>query len=83
MNASYNDISEWNYTNLVGTFGGTLENSKTHQIKNKQEAEDLLNDGGFARAEVLQFVELFMPKEDAPKALKLTAEASARNNAKE
>ena len=31
----------------------------------------------------LQFVELYMPKEDAPKALKLTAQASAENNAKQ
>ena len=30
-----------------------------------------------------QLVELYMPKEDAPLALKLTAEAAARNNAKE
>ncbi len=30
-----------------------------------------------------QFVELYVPKEDAPVALKLTAEASARTNAKQ
>lgn len=30
-----------------------------------------------------QFVELYMPREDAPVALKMTAEASARNNAKQ
>ena len=37
----------------------------------------------FFKADKGQFVELHMPKEDAPKAMKLTAEASARNNAKE
>ncbi|KAL8988826.1 MAG: hypothetical protein Q9177_002161 [Variospora cf. flavescens] len=83
MNATYNDISQWKYTDLVPTFGGTSENSKTYQIKNKQEAEDLFNDETFAKAEKLQFVELYMPKEDAPKALKLVAEASASNNAKQ
>ncbi len=29
-----------------------------------------------------QMVELYLPKEDAPIALRLTAEAAARNNAK-
>lgn len=32
---------------------------------------------------LVQFVELYMPKEDAPMALKLTAEASAKTNAKQ
>ncbi|KAL8726903.1 MAG: hypothetical protein Q9166_006392 [cf. Caloplaca sp. 2 TL-2023] len=82
MNATYNDISQWDYTSLVPIFGGTTENSKTYQVKTKQEAEDLFNNKEFAAAGKLQFVELFMPKEDAPKALKLTAEASAKNNAK-
>ncbi|KAL8858411.1 MAG: hypothetical protein Q9178_005092 [Gyalolechia marmorata] len=81
--AAYNDISQWKYTDLIPTFGGTPENSKTYQVKTKQEAEDLFNDKKFAAAGKLQFVELFMPKEDAPKALKLTAEASAKNNAKQ
>lgn len=83
MDAAYNDISEWKYKDLISVFGGTPKNSKTYQVKNKQEAEDLFNDQTFAKAEVLQFVELYMPKEDAPKALKLTAEASARTNAKQ
>lgn len=83
MDAAYNDISEWKYKDLIPAFGGTPQNSKTYQVKNKQEAEDLFNDSTFAQAGVLQFVELYMPKEDAPKALKLTAEASARTNAKQ
>ncbi|KAL9002015.1 MAG: hypothetical protein Q9188_005032 [Gyalolechia gomerana] len=83
MDAAYNNISEWKYKDLIPAFGGTPQNSKTYQVKNKQEAEDLFNDNTFAQAGVLQFVELYMPKEDAPKALKLTAEASARTNAKQ
>ncbi|KAL8674316.1 MAG: hypothetical protein Q9168_001309 [Polycauliona sp. 1 TL-2023] len=81
--APYNDIQPWKYTDLIPTFGGTAQNSKTYQVKTKQEAEDLFNDKEFAKADRLQFVEMFMPKEDAPKALKLTAEASAKNNAKQ
>ncbi|CAL8577978.1 hypothetical protein XPA_003780 [Xanthoria parietina] len=83
FDAPYNDIAQWNYTDLIPTFGGTPDNSKTYRVKTKQEAEDLFNDGEFAAAGKLQFVELFMPKEDAPKALKLTAKASAENNAKQ
>ncbi|CAO1602593.1 hypothetical protein XANCAGTX0491_006200 [Xanthoria calcicola] len=81
--AAYNDIAQWNYTDLIPTFGGTPDNSKTYRVKTKREAEDLFNDREFAAAGKLQFVELFMPKEDAPKALKLTAKASAENNAKQ
>ncbi|KAL9040947.1 MAG: hypothetical protein Q9180_001595 [Flavoplaca navasiana] len=81
--APYNDIQPWKYADLIASFGGTPENSKTYQVKTKQEAEDLFNDRDFAKASKLQFVEMFMPKEDAPKALKLTAEASAKNNAKQ
>lgn len=82
MDASYNDISQWKFKDLIPTFGGTPRNSRIYQVKNKQEAEDLFTDKAFAQAEVLQFVELYMPKEDVPQALKLTAEASAENNAK-
>ena len=82
MDATYNDIQQWSYKDLVPTFGGTPANSKTYTVKTKQEAEDLFNNQTFAKADKLQFVELYMPKEDAPKALKLTAEASAKNNAK-
>ena len=81
--APYNDIQPWKYADLIASFGGTSENSKTYQVKTKQEAEDLFNDKEFAKADKIQFVEMFMPKEDAPKALKLTAEASAKNNAKQ
>ncbi|KAL8794024.1 MAG: hypothetical protein Q9195_003430 [Heterodermia aff. obscurata] len=82
MDASYNDIQTWKYKDLVSVFGADPQKSKTYAVKTKQEAEDLFRDPEFAAAKYLQFVELYMPKEDAPKALKLTAEASAANNAK-
>ncbi|KAL8659343.1 MAG: hypothetical protein Q9202_007167 [Teloschistes flavicans] len=82
MDASYNDISNWKFKDLIPVFGGTEKNSRTWQVKTKQEAEDLFNDQSFAKAERLEFVELYMPKEDAPRALKMTAEASASLNAK-
>ncbi|KAL9128367.1 MAG: hypothetical protein Q9217_002946 [Psora testacea] len=83
MEASYNDIQEWNYRDLVGVFGADSKNSRTYQVKTKQEAEDLFQNKEFCSASCLQLVELYMLKEDAPKALKLTAQASAENNARQ
>ncbi len=83
MDANYNDIQQWKFKDLVSVFGADPKKSKTYQVKTKQEAEDLFKDENFCKAPYLQFVELYMPKEDAPKALKLTAEASAKTNAKE
>lgn len=83
MDATYNDIQQWKYKDLISVFGADPKKSKTYQVKTKQEAEDLFNDKEFSCAPFLQFVELYMPKEDAPKALKLTAEASAKTNAKQ
>ncbi|RMJ17944.1 Pyruvate decarboxylase [Fusarium euwallaceae] len=81
MNAEYNDINEWKYKELVRVFGGE-KTCKTFTIKTKNELNDLLVDEEFKAAECLQFVELYMPREDAPRALIMTAEASAKNNAK-
>ncbi|KAL6721018.1 hypothetical protein ACLMJK_000118 [Lecanora helva] len=83
MDASYNDIQEWHYKDLVHVFGADPQKSKTYQVKTKQEAENLFNDKNFSAAPYLQFVELYMPKEDAPKALMITAKASAETNAKQ
>ncbi|CAM1503695.1 Fc.00g012860.m01.CDS01 [Cosmosporella sp. VM-42] len=81
MEAEYNDINNWKFKDLIDVFGGT-ETSKTFQIKTKDALNELLTDEEFAASNCLQFVELYLPKEDAPRALVLTAEASARNNAK-
>jgi pyruvate decarboxylase len=83
MDATYNDIQPWSFKDLVQVFGGKSENTQTYQIKTKDEVNKLLTDETFNAAGKLQFVELYIPKEDAPRALKLTAEASAKNNAKE
>lgn len=83
MDATYNDIAEWHFKDLVDVFGGAKRNAKTYQIKTKKEVNELLDDEEFIAAESLQFVELYIPKEDAPRALKLTAESSAKTNAKQ
>lgn len=80
MEAAYNDIQQWDFKALVDVFGGS-KTSKKFTIKTKDELNQLLTDSEFNAAKCLQFVELYMPKEDAPRALVMTAEASAKVNA--
>ncbi|KAK4909909.1 hypothetical protein LTR28_000112 [Elasticomyces elasticus] len=83
MDAAYNDIQIWKYKDLVAVFGGVEDKTaRTFQVRSKTEVEALFSDKEFSAAPFLQLVELYMPKEDAPLALKLTAEANTRNNAK-
>ncbi len=51
-------------------------------MKTREELEAFFHAEDASQTPQLQFVELYMPKEDAPAALKITAEASARTNAK-
>ena len=83
MDAAYNDIQPWHFRDLVPAFGAKDGQYKSFQIKTKAEVHELFEDKTFNAAEYLQFVELYIPKKDAPRALKLTAEASAKTNAKE
>ena len=54
MDASYNDIQEWKYKDLVSVFGADPKKSKTYQVKTKQEAENLFKDENFSSAPYLQ-----------------------------
>lgn len=54
MDASYNDIQQWKYKDLVGVFGADPKRSKTYQVKAKQEMEDLFKDENFCSAPYLQ-----------------------------
>ncbi|KAH6677495.1 thiamine diphosphate-binding protein, partial [Halenospora varia] len=82
MEAEYNDIQTWHYKDLVKVFGAKEGTYRTYQIKTKQEITALFKDAEFNSADKLQFVELYIPKEDAPRGLKLTADASAARNDK-
>ncbi len=77
----YNDIQPWKFKDLPGVFGADPNQAKSYQVKTKTQLEELLADSNFSTAPCLQLVELYMPKEDAPIALKKTAEAAARRNA--
>ena len=84
MDAQYNDVQPWRYTELPRAFGAREGQAKTYQVRTRKEVEALFADPEFSDPESkgLKFVEMFMPKEDAPLALKAVAEASAKTNAK-
>ena len=82
MNAEYNDIVKWHFKDLVSVFGASDKQARKYQIKTRDELNSLLTNDEFNSCPTLQFVEVFMPREDAPKGLVMTAEASARRNAK-
>lgn len=81
MDANYNDISAWKFKELVTVFGGTEDHVAKFQVRTVDELNNLLADKDFNAAKRLQFVEIYMPKKDAPRALVATAEASAKTNA--
>lgn len=83
MDAEYNDIARWKYPDVPAALGAADDQYKKFVVKTKTELEHLLKDQSFCNPEVLQFVELWMPKKDAPRALKITAEISAKTNATE
>lgn len=69
-------------TSLLSTFGGVEgETCHSFSIRNKAELSSLLDDEKFGNAEVIQLVEVFMDKLDAPEALKRGAELSKAANA--
>ncbi|KID78450.1 Pyruvate decarboxylase [Metarhizium brunneum] len=81
MDAGYNDIAKWDNRGLVDVFGGQGKAQK-FAVKTKDELNELLAKPSFKSANELQLVEVYMPKKDAPRSLVMTAEASARTNAR-
>jgi len=81
--AGYNDIQPWKFTKILETFGAKEGEYKNHVIKTRSEVDQLFKQGNeFSKANVIQLVELFMPKMDAPRGLIVTAEMTAKLNAK-
>lgn len=83
MNDPYNDVQEWKYKDLPAAFGGKEgEDVLTYRVETKQEVEKLFEDQVFVSGETkqLRFVELVMPWDDAPEALKKVAESAAKRN---
>lgn len=67
----YNDVQQWKFKDLIAVFGADPEASATYQVKTREELEGLLANEKFSSAPYIQFVEVHMPKKDAPRALKL------------
>lgn len=77
--AKYNDIQPWDFANIPKVFGG-IDGYRGYRIKTRDELNGLFADEDFNNSNQLRLVELYMPRDDAPAALKLTAEAAAARN---
>ena len=81
--AEYNDVQEWDYKALPKVFGGPADKIATYRIETRRELEHLFKNEEFSSGDTdkLRFVELVMPWDDAPHALRDTAESAAKRNA--
>lgn len=80
MDAEYNDIVKWDYKELVRVFGGAEPHAKQYAVHTRDELDALLRDPDFNDRKGMRFVEVYMPRDDAPKSLQMTAEAAAARN---
>ncbi|KIW02821.1 uncharacterized protein PV09_05879 [Verruconis gallopava] len=80
--AEYNDVQPWKYKDLPAAFGGRTEEFETFAVRTRDELDKLFEDDDFSTPNgKLKFIEVYMPKEDAPETLKMTAESAAKRNA--
>jgi pyruvate decarboxylase len=84
MKDAYNDVQEWKYKDLPAVFGAKEGSVLTYRVETKEELEKLFTNEEFSSGETkkMRFVELVMPWDDAPAALKGVAAAAARTNSK-
>lgn len=85
MNASYNDVPMLKYSMLPEAFGGKMgENAHSCQIKTTEELEAFWQSDAIKspKGSGLHFVEMVMPKDDAPITLKMVCSAAAKTNEK-
>jgi pyruvate decarboxylase len=82
MKDTYNDVREWKYKDLPAVFGAKDGTVLTYRVESKEELEKLFKDDEFSSGETkkMRFVELVMPWDDAPAALKSVAAAAAKAN---
>ena len=83
MEASYNDIPNWRYADVPKTFGSNDQTAKSYTVDTRAGLEKLLADPSFQAGKGMHFVEMCMPKEDAPATLKMVCAAAAKTNAKQ
>jgi len=82
MEDAYNDVQEWRYKELPWVFGAQKDEVLTYRVETKEELDKLFEDKEFSSGETtkMRFVELVMPWDDAPAALKQIAESAAKTN---
>ncbi|QRV86347.1 pyruvate decarboxylase [Ceratobasidium sp. AG-Ba] len=80
---TYNDIQTYNHQLLLKLLSKPdgSQPTKSYQVKTQGELDELLKDDTFNRRECIQLVELIMPRDDVPRALKVQAELTAKANA--
>lgn len=80
---AYNDVPEWKYKEIPAVFGAPEGAVLTYRVETKDDLEKLFHDEEFSSGETqkMRFVELVMPWDDAPAALKAVAAAAAKTNA--
>ena len=71
----------WRYTDVPLAFGGSEKTVKTYIVNTETELEALLADNTFQAGKGVQFVDMRMPKEDAPLTLRMLCTSAARSNA--
>ncbi|KAI5948705.1 hypothetical protein KGF57_005316 [Candida theae] len=76
--AVYNDIQEWENTELLKVFKG--KNIESHKAENIKEITDLFNDAEFAKNNKTRLIELKLDTLDAPENLVKQAEKSSKAN---
>lgn len=82
VDAEYNDIPDWRFKDVPAVFGAGEGQVSTFVVRTRDELDRLLVDRDFNEARNLQFVELHMPRMDAPGPLIIVANAAAKNNSK-
>lgn len=80
---AYNDIQTYNHQLLLKLLSKPdgSQPTKSYQVKTQDELDALLRDETFNKRECIQLVELMMPRDDVPRALKVQAELTAKANA--
>ncbi|KAI8939618.1 hypothetical protein NX059_003379 [Plenodomus lindquistii] len=80
---AYNDVQEWKYKELPAVFGAKDGEVLTYRVETKEQLDKLFEDQTFSSGETkkMRFVELVMPWDDAPAALKMIGAAAAARNA--
>lgn len=79
----YNDIQPYNHQLLLQLLSKPdgSQPTKSYQVQTQAELNALLTDETFNKRETIQLIELIMPRDDVPRALKTQAQLTANANA--